>query len=269
MRHHHERGYPHPVRRRRRAHPHGRQARPRGRGLGRRGGRHGRGGARRLPAPARRRRPDRHHAARHRRVRGLPGRSAASSDVPIVMVTARADTHDVVAGLEAGADDYLTKPFAPKELSARIRALLRRARSSDSGSSHLAVRRARDHPRRGRRPPGRRGDPPHQDRVPPARRAGLEPRPGVQPRGAPRAGVGLRLLRRRPAGRRPRPPAAHEGRGRRRPTPATSSPSGASATSSRPDRSAPGCAVSAASPACSPGSGSGPASRSPSRSARS
>ncbi|MBA2496321.1 MAG: response regulator, partial [Acidimicrobiia bacterium] len=42
-----------------------------------------------------------------------------SSDVPIVMVTARADTHDVVAGLEAGADDYLTKPFAPKELSAR------------------------------------------------------------------------------------------------------------------------------------------------------
>ena len=36
------------------------------------------------------------------------------SDVPIIMVTARADTHDVVAGLEAGADDYLTKPFAPK-----------------------------------------------------------------------------------------------------------------------------------------------------------
>ncbi|MCB0981152.1 MAG: response regulator transcription factor, partial [Ilumatobacter sp.] len=51
-----------------------------------------------------------------------------NSDVPIVMVTARNDTHDVVAGLEAGADDYLTKPFAPKELSARIRALLRRIR---------------------------------------------------------------------------------------------------------------------------------------------
>ena len=56
-----------------------------------------------------------------------------ASDVPIVMVTARADTHDVVAGLEAGADDYLTKPFAPKELSARIRALLRRARTIDPG----------------------------------------------------------------------------------------------------------------------------------------
>ncbi|CAB4749934.1 MAG: response regulator [Actinobacteria bacterium] len=59
------------------------------------------------------------------------------SDVPIIMVTARADTHDVVAGLEAGADDYLTKPFAPKELSARIRALLRRVRTSDPGMSRL------------------------------------------------------------------------------------------------------------------------------------
>ena len=60
-----------------------------------------------------------------------------TSDVPIVMVTARDDTHDIVAGLEAGADDYLTKPFAPKELSARIRALLRRVRSSDSSATHL------------------------------------------------------------------------------------------------------------------------------------
>jgi DNA-binding response OmpR family regulator len=60
-----------------------------------------------------------------------------TSDVPIVMVTARIDTHDVVAGLEAGADDYLTKPFAPKELSARIRALLRRARPSSPGHSRL------------------------------------------------------------------------------------------------------------------------------------
>ena len=60
-----------------------------------------------------------------------------SSDVPIVMVTARNDTHDVVAGLEAGADDYLTKPFAPKELSARIRALLRRVRPTAVGHERL------------------------------------------------------------------------------------------------------------------------------------
>ena len=47
------------------------------------------------------------------------------SDVPIVMLTARTDTADVVAGLEAGADDYVPKPFKPKELVARVRARLR------------------------------------------------------------------------------------------------------------------------------------------------
>jgi DNA-binding response OmpR family regulator len=59
------------------------------------------------------------------------------SDVPIIMVTARADTHDVVAGLEAGADDYMTKPLQPKELSARIRALLRRVRPTQPGNPRL------------------------------------------------------------------------------------------------------------------------------------
>jgi DNA-binding response OmpR family regulator len=54
--------------------------------------------------------------------------------VPIIMVTARTDTHDIVAGLEAGADDYVTKPFVPKELAARVRALLRRSRSDESSS---------------------------------------------------------------------------------------------------------------------------------------
>jgi DNA-binding response OmpR family regulator len=61
-----------------------------------------------------------------------------SSDVPIIMVSARADSHDVVAGLEAGADDYLTKPFVPKELTARIRALLRRARARGTPPARLA-----------------------------------------------------------------------------------------------------------------------------------
>ena len=46
--------------------------------------------------------------------------------VPIIMVTAQSDTHDLVAGLEAGADDYVTKPVVPKELAARIRAAMRR-----------------------------------------------------------------------------------------------------------------------------------------------
>ena len=50
----------------------------------------------------------------------------AESDVPIVMLTAKTDTVDVVLGLESGADDYVVKPFKPKELVARIRARLRR-----------------------------------------------------------------------------------------------------------------------------------------------
>jgi len=49
------------------------------------------------------------------------------SRVPILMLTARTDTADLVAGLELGADDYVTKPFKPAELLARVRALLRRA----------------------------------------------------------------------------------------------------------------------------------------------
>lgn len=50
----------------------------------------------------------------------------AMSIVPIIMVTAQTDTNDMVAGLEAGADDYVTKPVVPKELAARVRAHLRR-----------------------------------------------------------------------------------------------------------------------------------------------
>ncbi|MBA3604838.1 MAG: response regulator transcription factor [Acidimicrobiia bacterium] len=50
-----------------------------------------------------------------------------TSRVPIVMLTARADTNDVVAGLELGADDYVTKPFEPAVLAARIRSVLRRS----------------------------------------------------------------------------------------------------------------------------------------------
>ena len=55
------------------------------------------------------------------------------SDVPVIMLTARTDTQDVVSGLEAGADDYVTKPFKSKELLARVRTRLRR--TSDGGNA--------------------------------------------------------------------------------------------------------------------------------------
>src|SRR5207245_9053740 len=56
------------------------------------------------------------------------------SSIPIVMLTGRGDESDKIAGLEIGADDYVTKPFSPKELVARIRAVLRRTeRPPESG----------------------------------------------------------------------------------------------------------------------------------------
>ena len=64
----------------------------------------------------------------------------AESIVPIIMITAQTDTHDMVAGLEAGADDYVTKPVVPKELAARIRALLRRVQLQGKTAIPLATR---------------------------------------------------------------------------------------------------------------------------------
>jgi DNA-binding response OmpR family regulator len=54
-----------------------------------------------------------------------------TSNVPVIMLTARTTEHDKLAGLGAGADDYLTKPFSPRELVARVEAVLRRAASAE------------------------------------------------------------------------------------------------------------------------------------------
>jgi two-component system, OmpR family, alkaline phosphatase synthesis response regulator PhoP len=66
-------------------------------------------------------------------------RVRAESDVPIVMLTARNDDIDKIVGLELGADDYLTKPFNPRELVARIKAILRRADRRPAPTSEQAI----------------------------------------------------------------------------------------------------------------------------------
>ena len=64
-----------------------------------------------------------------RRLRG----DAATASIPIIMLTAKSDEVDRVVGLELGADDYVAKPFSPKELVARVRAVMRRARPAVTG----------------------------------------------------------------------------------------------------------------------------------------
>ena len=72
-----------------------------------------------------------------------------TSDVPIIMLTAKGAEEERVAGLEMGADDYLVKPFSPRELVARVRALLRRAHSDVAAAARPHdLRRARHRPRR-------------------------------------------------------------------------------------------------------------------------
>jgi DNA-binding response OmpR family regulator len=70
------------------------------------------------------------------RLPDVPGEEVArevrsSGDIPILMLTAKVEEHDRIAGLELGADDYLTKPFSPRELVLRVKAILRRGRVSE------------------------------------------------------------------------------------------------------------------------------------------
>jgi two-component system alkaline phosphatase synthesis response regulator PhoP len=74
-----------------------------------------------------------------RRVRGAEGTRA----LPIIMLTARAEEVDRVLGLELGADDYITKPFSPRELVARVKAVLRRSHGEDVPPPHEVFERGR------------------------------------------------------------------------------------------------------------------------------
>jgi len=67
-------------------------------------------------------------------------RDNRTSDIPIIMLTARTEDVDIVTGLELGAEDYVTKPFSPKVLIARIRTIFRRERTSDRPSDETMIR---------------------------------------------------------------------------------------------------------------------------------
>src|SRR5712692_2895795 len=89
-----------------------------------------------------------------------------TSQVPIIMLTARDEVTDKVVGLELGADDYLTKPFHPQELVARAKALLRRARRARPTQAH---------------PRGQAGGGPRTPRGSARHREGAAPSEGVRP----------------------------------------------------------------------------------------
>ena len=61
------------------------------------------------------------------------------SDVPIILLTVRGEENDIVHGLEAGADDYVLKPFSPRQLVARVQAVMRRGRSIENSSHHAKL----------------------------------------------------------------------------------------------------------------------------------
>lgn len=63
----------------------------------------------------------------------------SQSDVPIILLTVRGDENDIVHGLEAGADDYILKPFSPRQLVARVQAVMRRGRSLESSAPHAKL----------------------------------------------------------------------------------------------------------------------------------
>ena len=138
-------------------------------------------------------------------------RAKDTEEIPVIMLTARAEEQDKVGGLEGGADDYITKPFSPRELLARIQAVLRRAAPAgaadmvevqglklDDSSHRVSAGRARNRPGAHRIPPAAfLHDPPG---------AGVHPRPVARPR------LGGQYLRRGAHRGRAHPPAAQGAR---------------------------------------------------------
>ena len=136
-----------------------------------------------------------------------------SGNIPVIMVTARGETFDKVLCLELGADDYITKPFDGKELTARIKAVLRRAQGSDeekntdvTDGQHLRIRRA----------VRREKDRDAAEGAGSAVLPGFPSEPGVHAGAAAVPGMGIRFLRGQPDGGRAHQAAAGKAAGERK-----------------------------------------------------
>ena len=134
----------------------------------------------------------------------------AESGVPIVMLTAKSDTVDVVLGLESGADDYIVKPFQSKVLIARVRARLRR--TDDPAPETLQIGDVTIDVAGHSVKRGGRDAQPHPAGVRPAGRPGPQAPAGLHQGSATRAGLGLPARRRHQAGQRARTAAAGQDR---------------------------------------------------------
>ena len=151
--------------------------------------------------------------------------------VPVIMLTARSQEADKIRGLDAGADDYVTKPFSVGELVARINAIFRRLHRTAPPASEIEIGAAVDRPAQTRA--DAQGEDPHavvlRDRA--AAPAVGAQRPAGHARGDPGEDLGRLRPRQHPQRRQLRRQAAQEDRRRRRRTRATSSRSTAPATS--------------------------------------
>ena len=129
---------------------------------------------------------------------GMPGtevcrRIRQTSNVPVIMVSAKDDEVDKVVGLELGADDYVTKPYSPRELVARIRAVLRRGAEVDPASASLEAGPVRMDVERHVVTVARRRDEAAAQGVRAARDVPAQHRTGADPWTADRPGMGRGL----------------------------------------------------------------------------
>ena len=134
-------------------------------------------------------------------------REPKTAEVPVLILTARGEEIDRIIGLELGADDYVVKPFSPRELLLRVRAILRRTGIDYHPTVGLQEIGAGNRFRRPSGPPGGAGDRSYGHGVQITGGTGKQPGQGAEPRTTAGQGVGISFRRVRPHGGHPHTPA--------------------------------------------------------------